>query len=196
MEITIRNCIFAANMELKTNNMLLEYQNQKIKEVLLYVLSKTGDIGYFRLMKTIFCADRQNLMKWGDQVTSLEYFARKHGPVPSAIYSELLSIYHGNASTYSDIVSVKGNFLVHANRQPNLDYLSETDKESIDKAIAELDGKNRNQIEDYLHEKVYKQVFAKKSQHYSLEDIAKSGGASKKVIENIKEQVKLLKALS
>jgi len=177
-------------------NIFLQYQSQKIKEVMLYVLSKTGDIGYFRLMKTIFCADRQNLLTWGDQVTSLDYFARKHGPVPSAIYGELLNIYHGSASTYSDIVSVKGNFLVHANRLPNLDYLSETDKESLDKAIAELEGKNRTQIEEYLHESVYKRVLATKSQHYSLEDIAESAGASEKVIENIKNQERLLKALS
>ena len=40
-----------------------QYQNQKVKEVMLYILSKTGDIGYFRLMKIMFCADRQNLLR-------------------------------------------------------------------------------------------------------------------------------------
>lgn len=178
------------------SKILEEYHLQEVKEVILYILSKTGDIGYFRLMKTIFCADRQNLLRWGDQVTNLDYFARKHGPVPASIYNGLMSIYHGESSDFSDIVSVKGNFLVHALRLPNMDYLSQTDKESIDKAIVELDGKNRTQIEDYLHEGVYKRVYATKGQHYSLVDIAQSGKASKKEIEHIQEQERLLKALS
>lgn len=178
------------------SNIYLQYQNQKIKEVMLYVLSKTGDIGYFRLMKTIFCADRQNLLRWGDQVTSLEYFARKHGPVPSIIYDGLVAIYHGENSDFTDIVTVKGNFLVHPLRQPNMDYLSESDRESLDTAIAELDGKNRIQIEEYLHESVYKRIFATKCQHYSPVDIAKSAKASKKVIENIQREELLRNALS
>ena len=178
------------------SKILEEYHLQQVKEIMLYILSKTGDIGYFRLMKTIFCADRQNLLRWGDQVTNLDYYARKHGPVPSGIYDGLVSIYHGEASAFSDIVSVKGNFLVHALRQPNMDYLSETDRDSVDMAIAELKGKNRNQIEDYLHESVYKKVYSTKMQHYSLVDIAKSGNASQKAIENIQYQERLLKALS
>ena len=55
-------------------NMFFEYNNQKIKEVVLYILSKAGDTGYFRLMKIMFCADRQNLLRWGDQITNLDYY--------------------------------------------------------------------------------------------------------------------------
>lgn len=179
-----------------TKNIYQKYQSQKIKEVILYVLSKTGAIGYFRLMKTLFCADRQNLLKWGDQITCLDYYARKHGPVPGTVYDSIVSVYQGVKSDYSDIVSVKGNFLVHANRLPDMDYLSETDIESIDKAIEELKGKNRGQIEQYLHEGVYKRILSTKGQHYSLKDIAESGGASENVITNINNQERLLKALS
>lgn len=175
---------------------LSDYYLQVVKEVMLYVLSKTGDIGYFRLMKTIFCADRQNLLRWGDQVTDLDYYARKHGPVPSIVYDGLVAIYHGEQSVFSDIVTVKGNFLVHPMREPNMDYLSETDRESIDKAISELDGKNRTQIEDYLHECVYKRILGTKGQHYSAVDIAMSANASERVIANIQEEELLRQALS
>ena len=179
-----------------TKNLYQEYQSQKIKEVILYVLSKTGSIGYFRLMKTLFCADRQNLLKWGDQITCLDYYARMHGPVPATVFDNIVSVYQGVKSDYSDIVSVKGNYVVRANRLPNMDYLSETDIDSIDKAIDELKGKNRDQIEQYLHESVYKRILATKGQHYSLTDIAESGGASDNVITNINNQERLLKALS
>ena len=178
------------------SKILSQYYLQVVKEVILYVLSKTGDIGYFRLMKTIYCADRQNLMRWGDQVTNLDYYARKHGPVPSMVYDGLVALYHGENSEFSDIVIIKGNFMVHPTREPNMDYLSETDKESIDKAIAELDGKNRVQIEEYLHESVYKRILSTKGQHYSPVDIAMSANASEKVIANIQEEEILRQALS
>ena len=88
------------------SNIFQDYQAQKVKEVMLYILNKAGDTGYFRLMKTMFCADRQNLLKWGDQITELDYFARKHGPVPTSVHDGLLSVYQGTESEFSDILTV------------------------------------------------------------------------------------------
>jgi hypothetical protein len=179
------------------SNIFQDYQAQKVKEVMLYILNKAGDTGYFRLMKTMFCADRQNLLKWGDQITELDYFARKHGPVPTSVHDGLLSVYQGTESEFSDILTVCGNFMmVHPLREPNLDYLSETDKESIDKAIDELKGKNRNQIELYLHERVYDRVFKSAEKNYSHEDIVMSAGATEKQIAKVRYEDQLRKALS
>ena len=177
------------------SNIFQQYQSQKVKEVMLYILSKTGDIGYFRLMKTMFCADRQNLLKWGDSITNLDYFAKKHGPVPAAIHDGLLSVYQGKSNTLSDIVTVKGNFMVNPIREPNLDYLSATDIESIDKAIIELNGMNREQIENYLHETVYHRVFSTTDKQYSHVDIAMSAGATELQIAKICNKDQLLKVL-
>lgn len=179
------------------SSIYLQYQKQKVKEVMLYIMSKTGDIGYFRLMKTMFCADRQNLIKWGEPITNLDYFARKHGPVPSTIHDGLLSVYQGNGKDFSDILTVKTNFMiVHPMREPNLDYLSETDKESIDKAVDELKGKNRDGIEEYLHESVYHRVLATEEKKYSHVDIAMSANASGKQIARVCYEDQLHNALS
>ena len=178
------------------SNIFQQYQSQKIKEVMLYILSKTGDIGYFRLMKTMFCADRQNLVKWGGPITNLDYFAKKHGPVPAVIHNGLFSVYQGKNSDFADIVTVKSNFMiVHPTREPNLDYLSETDIESIDKAIAELKGKNREQIEDYLHEAVYHRILSTAEKQYSHVDIAMSAGATDQQIAKVCYKDQLLKVL-
>jgi hypothetical protein len=174
-----------------------QYQNQKVKEVMLYILSKTGDIGYFRLMKIMFCADRQNLLRWGEPITNLDYYAMKHGPVPTTIHDGLLSAYRGEANDYSGVLCVKSNFMmVHPNRLPNLEYLSESDKEALDMAIAELKGKNRTQIESYLHEGVYHRILASDDKKYSHEDIALSAGATERQIARILYEDQLSKALS
>lgn len=179
------------------SSIYLEYQNQKLKEVLLYILSKTGDIGYFRLMKTVFCSDRQNLLRWGDPVTNLDYFAWKHGPVPITVCEGLRSVSNGIESGFSDIITVTERFkIVHALREPNLDYLSETDRESIDLAINELRGKNRNTIEAYLHEDVYRRVLESDKKKYSHVDIIMSAGASETQIERVIDTDKLGRALT
>lgn len=179
------------------SNIYQQYQIQKTKELMLYILSKTGDIGYFRLMKTMFCADRQNLLRWGEQITNLEYHARVHGPVPPAVHDGLLSVYQGEKGCFSDILTVKTNFMiVHPLREPNLQYLSETDLESIDKAIAELKGKNREAIEQYLHRQVYHRLRNSKDKKYSHVDIAMSAGASEQQVEKVRREDQLFNALS
>lgn len=182
-------------MQGSMSSIFQQYQSQKTKEVMLYILSKTGNIGYFRLMKTMFCADRQNLLKWGDPITNLDYYAKKHGPVPVAVHDGLLSVYQGKSSDFSDILTVKGNFMVNPTRESNLDYLSKTDLESIDKAIAELKGKNREQIEGYLHEEVYHRVLSTVGKQYSHVDIAMSAGATEQQIAKVRSEDQLLKAL-
>jgi hypothetical protein len=182
-------------MQMNMNN-YQKYQEQKTREALLYILSKAGDTGYFRLMKTIFCADRQNLLRWGDKITNLDYYARKHGPVPIKVHDELLSVFQGHPTELSDILTVKGNYVVHAMREPDMAYLSETDKESLDAAVRELKELNRDQIELYLHDNVYRRLIATKEKRYSQEDIAKSGGASAAQIAKIQSEQQLLMALS
>lgn len=179
------------------SSIFFQYQIQKTKELMLYILSKTGDIGYFRLMKTMFCADRQNLLRWGEQITNLDYVARIHGPVPPVVHEGLLSVYQGNPGSFSDILTVNTKFMiVHPLREPDLQYLSETDLESIDKAIAELKGKNRDKIEEYLHTQVYYRLRDSKDKKYSHIDIAMSAGASEQQIAKVRREDQLLKALS
>ena len=178
------------------NNILKNYENQKIKEVILYILSQKGVISYFELMKIMFCAERRNLIKWGDPVTSLQYYARKHGPVPLSVYYKIKQEKKGEASDLSDILSMVDEFKVKANRLPNMDYISVSDKESIDYAIKELSGMDYKEIESYLHESVYERIYATCRKHYSHADMALTDGASKQALSLINENDNIAKALS
>jgi len=176
-------------------NILKQYQVQKVKEVILYILDKTGVISYFQLMKTMFCSERINLITWGEPLTILNYYAKKHGPVPNTVYRKITAVRDGKPNDYNDIISFDNKYEIHANRKPDMDYLSQSDVESINKAISELKGKEHNDIETYLHDKVYDRIFATDKRLYELEDIAESGGADNNVIANIKEQKRIQKAL-
>ena len=178
------------------NTILKNYESQKIKEVILYILSQTGIISYFNLMKIMFCAERRNLIRWGDPITKLQYYARKHGPVPLSVYYKIKQEKKGEPSDLSDIISMISEFDVRAKRDPDMKYLSVSDKESIDYAINELKGKDYKEIERYLHESVYDRVYATNRKHYTHIDMALTDGASEQILSMIKENDNIAKALS
>ena len=113
------------------------------------------------------------------------------------VFMMVYCLYQGAPSEFSDILTVKGNFMmVHPTREPNLEYLSETDKESIDRAISELKGKNRDEIETYLHESVYHRILSSEQKKYSHVDIVMSAGATEKQIARVRHEDQILSALS
>lgn len=147
-------------------------------------------------MKIMFCAERRNLIKWGDPITNLQYYARKHGPVPLSIYYKIKQEKKGERSDLSEILSMVGEFNVQSKREPDMDYLSTTDKESLDYAINELKGMDYKKIESYLHESVYDRVYATNRKHYTHVDMALTSGASKQAIAMIMENDNISSALS
>ena len=120
----------------------------KALEVVLYVSQKTHDL--FHIVKTIYYADKMHLEKYGRLLSGDYYVAMEDGPVPSGAY-DLIKYVRGDNYTYEDkiinahpekAIQVEDNEVV-PNREPNLDYLSESDKECLDKAIeryARMDG--------------------------------------------------------
>ena len=88
-------------------NIYQKFKKDKLKEVILYILEKTGDISYYQLMKILFCSERVNLVACGDQITDLKFQAGKHGPVPYELYSEITKAQNGNGSELNGIVVIK-----------------------------------------------------------------------------------------
>lgn len=188
-------CI-AKNIRNRIMNVLNTYQEQKFKEILLYILDKTGSISYYKLMKLMFCAERQNLILWGEQITNLKYEAREHGPVPVSLYKEICNQKNNGTSRISDIINLVGEYNVCALRKPNMDYISASDVESLDYAIEEIAKMDYKEIETYLHDAVYTRLNSLKNKMYSQRDIAESGNAPKEVLEWIVYQNSLSRALS
>ncbi len=115
---------------------------EKTLEVVLYVSQKTNDI--FHIVKTIYFADKMHLEKYGRLISGDAYIAMKDGPVPSGVY-ELIKYVRGDVYNYdARIVEVhperafwaQGKTVIPLpERKPDLDYLSESDIECLDKSI-------------------------------------------------------------
>lgn len=116
---------------------------EKALEAVLYVSGSTTDL--FHIVKTLYFADKMHLEKYGTLMTGDYYVAMPDGPVPSGAY-DLIKYARGDDFAYEKKISdvrpdkaleVKGEKkdVVIRLREPNLDYLSESDRECLDSAI-------------------------------------------------------------
>ena len=81
-------------------------------------------------------------------------------------------------------------------RKADENYLSQTDQESLDYGISELQGKDYKEIEKYLHGAVYERLYASKNKRYSHIDIASTEEVSDAVLAQIRENDIIAKMLS
>lgn len=172
-----------------------KYEDQRIKEVLLYILSKTGVIDYYHLMKILYLAERQHLAKWGEKITTDDYYALPHGPVPTRIYDALKVVKEGDKGLLADVITVEKDMPnVTPLRTPNMEYLSKSEVEALDNAIAKNIVKSFAELEQMTHDEYYHKALAN-GRKMSIEDIARSGGASEEMIQFIREEMAFDKAL-
>ncbi len=171
------------------------YEDQKIKEVLLYILAKTGTVDYYHLMKILYLAERHHLAKWGERITVDEFYALPHGPVPTRIYDSLKDVKDGKGGFLSDVLTVATDSpLVTALREPNMDYLSKSEVDALDGAIAKNIVKTFTELEKMTHDEYYYKAL-EHGRKMSIEDIARSGGASEQMVEFIREEMAFDNAL-
>ena len=171
------------------------YEDQKIKEVLLYILGKTGVLDYYHLMKILYLAERQHLAKWGDRIITDDYYALPHGPVPTRIYDSLKAVKDGKGGFLSDVLTVSSDAPeVRALREADMGYLSKSEVEALDSAIAKKIVKSFDELEQMTHDEYYYKAL-ENGRKMTTEDIARSGGASEKMVEFIREEMAFDQAL-
>jgi uncharacterized phage-associated protein len=109
----------------------------KSVETIVYIAQKTHDL--FHVVKTLYYADKFHLKNYGRLITGDHYVAMDEGPVPSGAY-DLIKEVRGDGVVKSgarpeQAFKVEKHINVIPRRKPNLDYLSESDIEALDKAI-------------------------------------------------------------
>ena len=63
--ISSKSCNFAENF-----GKMDRYDKERLVEIVLYVLNKTGELDYYTLLKTIYFAELKHLAKWGQRITA------------------------------------------------------------------------------------------------------------------------------
>lgn len=184
---------------------MTNFDKRKLTEMVLYILNKTNGLDYYHVFKIIYFANIAHLAKCGLQITSDYFCALPDGPVPSNLFNSINGKEYGDNELKEMIrdAITKGTddayYMLSANRQANLDYLSKSEIEELDKAIAENAHLPYNTLKSKSHGAEWKRVFNNPSSGKKIMDVvgmAKDANASEDMIEYIKEELETEEALA
>lgn len=116
------------------------FDPEKGLEVLLYIASHLQE-DYYRVLKTLYFADKYHLERYGRLICGDHYIAMKSGVVPSGLYDFVTDVKDGRLGRYgidaSEAFSLNG-YRIMLKREPDLNLLSKSDLECLDHAIGEV----------------------------------------------------------
>lgn len=178
----------------------------KLKAVTLYVINMCKAIDYFHLFKIIYFADREHYAVYGRRIIKDTFCALKNGPVPSNLYNVVKDVigkeHIGNSPlrTISDTIEANDpdySYIISAKELPDMDELSKSDIEMLDKSIFENLPLPFNILSDKSHDTAW----------HAAHDIcpnsemdpilmARAAGASEDTINFIKENEEFNKFLA
>jgi len=164
-----------------------KFNPEKTLEVLLYIIRNIENPDIYKCLKILYFSDKKNLENFGRFISGDSYVAMKHGPVPSGAY-DIIKFIRGDGGfgtiDWETALEVKHNNLVPL-REPNLDFLSESDIESLEYSINEYGDLSFSDLKDLSHDEAYDSV--DKNDMISIEAIASTLKDKDLIMDHLKE---------
>jgi|WetSurMetagenome_2_1015567.scaffolds.fasta_scaffold33933_3 uncharacterized phage-associated protein len=179
----------------------------KLKAVVLYIVNKCSEIDYFHLFKIIYFADRMHYATYGRRIIQDTFCALPKGPVPSQLYDAIKDAIgkqplenDSNLKLISNSLTSSDEtypFILNATEQPDMDELSKSDINMLDKSIFEYKDIEMQELSDKSHDFAWESA-VKISPNSPMDPIliAKAGGASEGTIAFIRENEYIDKILN
>jgi len=170
----------------------------KLKAAALYIVDKCGIIDYFHIFKILYFADKEHYSKYGRRIVKDTFCAMDNGPVPSVLYDSVkISMGKKNAEYNPFLAMIAKSlypvdqeyaYFLSASEKPDLDELSVSDIECLDKSINENKDLSFSELSKKSHDYAWKTAYhIKASSEIDNINIAISAGANDAMIEYIKE---------
>lgn len=185
----------------------------KIKAVVEYILQQMGvAVDYIHLFKVMYFAQEEHLAIYGVPIMYDTFVARKHGPVPSFTY-KVLRVAEGKTLDVTDDLRLFASELVlrmsdghqevslATGVEADMDELSRSNVLILDKWIAHCKDIESFDLSEMSHDKAWQNAIRQAERtgedtKISFYDMAASGGASKDMLQVVKERQVNRKTLS
>ena len=156
---------------------------------MLYIAKKLKRSDFHKVFKILYLSYREHLAKYGRPITGDIYIKMQNGPVPSKIY-DILKVVRGDSffsdemkDRYSSFFEVNNNYFITPLKEPDIDYLSETDLQEIDTALEKYGDLAFNEISLVSHDIAW--TLTNDSCPISIVDIMSEAGKDKDYISYI-----------
>lgn len=108
---------------------------------------------YLKLIKLLYLADREALLRWGRPITTDRYVSMDNGPVVSRIYSLISEEPEPNVDSYwRKYIKSASDWDVEIVGDPSDDELSQMEEMLLSEIFREHGHKNRWRLVDETHE--------------------------------------------
>jgi uncharacterized phage-associated protein len=123
---------------------------QKAVECVLWFIQRGGTDCYnmYNIWKMLYAAEKYHLNKYGRPITGDNYYAMKHGTVPSKLYDIAKDSLHGIG-----FCKREDNYLI-AERDPEDGYFADSDMEALEYGYNEYSGLAFAEVEAKNHEEL------------------------------------------
>lgn len=166
----------------------------KLKAVVLYIVNKCVEVDYLHIFKILYFADREHFAKYGRRIIDDTYCALPKGPVPSFLFDALKNSNSYKGKEHKIISDSLYNpdptyyYIFSAREQADMDELSVSDIECLDKSIEENKDIVPKELSMKSHDFAWQEAWDKKqSSPINNISIAKAGGANSAMLEYINE---------
>ncbi len=163
----------------------------------MYILSVLGGRSdMHRICKILYFADQLHLSRYSRSITGADYIRMNYGPVPSQV-DDMFKAVRGDsyfsdtseADWLKEYFSFYNRYTIDQKKQPNMDYLSETDIECLNEAIERCKGKNFSELTEMSHGIAWQNT--QQDRKMSIKDILREAGDSEEYVEYIDQKLRM-----
>lgn len=174
-------------------NAIKLFNKEVALNAVLYIIQQMdGKVDMHKIFKTLYFADRKHLSKYGRTITGDVYIAMNYGPVPSKtddIFKAVRGDSFFNAGSLSDYICFVNRYIVKNKKNPDMDYLSESDVECLDYAIELCKGKSFDELTMMSHGIAWE--VTNRDREMSYKDILREEGDTEEYIQYISDKLEL-----
>jgi uncharacterized phage-associated protein len=157
--------------------MSLRFNERKATEAAAFLLRlRGGRMHYLKLIKLLYLADREALLRWGVPITTDRYVSMDHGPVTSKIYN--LIVDEGDKPFWSEYVSAPADYQVTLLRDAPADQLSRAEESLLQEIFSRYGHLYRWDLVDVVHKLPEWKDPNGSAIPISIRDILQGGGLS------------------
>jgi uncharacterized phage-associated protein len=106
---------------------------------------------YLKLVKLMYFADREALLRWGAPITNDRYYSLDHGPVLSRV-KDLMVEDHAERSFWSVHISSPSSYVIELLDEAGNDRLSRAEEQLVDEVYARYRHFDRWELREMSHE--------------------------------------------
>lgn len=171
------------------------FDREKSMEAVLYIAQKIGGRkDMHKIFKTLYFADKAHLSRYGRSITGDSYIAMSYGPVPSRT-DDIFKAVRGDSYFSNRAEELKGYFhfinkyVIEADKDADLDYLSDTDVECLDYAINKCKGKTFGELTVMSHDLAWNNTL--RDREMSVKDILRENGENEDYVEYVASKLEV-----